>query len=121
MGDVMLRMGPRGKCVAVGAAAALGAALFTVTSATSTQAAPLYGGNWTTDDVKIRKGPSTDLAIVDRGYKADGAAVKCRVKGEGVYGTNIWWYVKNINSSKNVWGHTSDYYFDVASGNPPKC
>lgn len=45
--------------------------------------------------------------------------MKCRVKGEGVFGNNIWWYVKNVNSSKNVCGHTSDHYFAVAGGNPP--
>jgi hypothetical protein len=121
LGNVMPVIGARGKRFAVGAAAALGAVLITVTTSTSAQAAPLYGGNWTADDVKIRKGPSTDLAIVDRGYKGDGAAVKCWVRGEGVFGDNIWWYVKNGNSGKNVWGYTSDYYFNAASGNPPKC
>ncbi|MEU0004047.1 hypothetical protein ABZ079_07030 [Streptomyces sp. NPDC006314] len=114
-------MNSRGKRVVVGAAAVLGAALLTATSATSAQAAGLYGGNWNTDDVKIRKGPSTDMAIVDRGYKHDGAAVKCWVRGEGVYGNDTWYYVKNVNSSKNVWGYTSAHYFNVASGNPPKC
>lgn len=117
----MLRMGTRGKRVAVGAAAALGAALFTVTSATSAQAAGAYGGSWNTDNVKIRKGPSTDMPVVDHAYKGDGAFVKCWVRGEGVYGDNIWWYVKDNSSSANVWGYTSDYYFNVASGNPPKC
>jgi hypothetical protein len=115
-------MDSRGKRIAVGAAAALGAALFTVTSASSAQAAPLYGGNWTTDDVKIRKGPSTGTAIVDRGYLGDGAADKCQVQGEGVYGNTTWYHVKNVNSSKNVWGYTSAHYFRVAGGNtPPKC
>ncbi|MFF4752408.1 hypothetical protein ACWD5R_15885 [Streptomyces sp. NPDC002514] len=116
----MLRLGSRGKRIAFGTAAALGAALFTVTSATSAQAAS-YGGSWNTDDVKIRKGPSTDLAIVDRGYKGDAAGVKCWVNGEGVYGNTTWWYVKNLNSSANVWGYTSDYYFNVTGGKPPKC
>jgi len=116
----MLRMDSRGKRMVMGAAAVLGAALFTVTSSTSAQAAS-YGGNWTTDDVKIRKGPSTDMAIVDIGYKDDGAAVKCWVRGQGVFGNDLWWYVTNVNSNKNVWGYTSDYYFNVASGQPPKC
>jgi hypothetical protein len=117
----MFRMSPQGKRVAVGAAAALSAALFTMTSATSAQAAPLYGGSWTTNDVKIRKGPSTGTSIVDRGHRGDGAAVKCWVRGEGVYGNDTWWYVRNVNSSSGAWGYTSDYYFNVASGNPPKC
>ncbi|ANH92456.1 hypothetical protein A8713_15900 [Streptomyces sp. SAT1] len=106
----------------MGVAAAFGAVLFTVTSATGAQAAGrLYGGNWTTDDVKIRKGPSTGTAIVEHAYKEDGAVVKCWVNGEGVYGNTTWWYVSDTSSGKGLWGYTSDYYFNVANGKPPKC
>lgn len=115
----MLRMSSRSKRVATGVATVLGAALLTVTSATSAHAA--YAGSWTTNDVKIRKGPSTGTAIVDRGYIGDAADVKCHVQGEGVYGNTTWYYVRNINSNAGVYGYTSDYYFNVASGKPPKC
>ncbi|MFJ2568030.1 MULTISPECIES: hypothetical protein [unclassified Streptomyces] len=72
--------------------------------------------------MKIRKGPSTGTAIVDRGYIGDGAAVKCQVQGEGIYGDTTWYYVQNISSNKNVWGYTSAYYFVVANNKvPPKC
>ncbi|MFF8229487.1 hypothetical protein [Streptomyces caelestis] len=114
-------MSSRTKRIATGAAATLSAALFTLTSASSAQAAS-YGGNWTANDVKIRKGPSTNTAIVDRGYLGDGAAVQCKARGEGIYGNDIWYYVRNVSSNTGKWGYTSDYYFNVAGGaNPPWC
>ncbi|MFF6885224.1 hypothetical protein ACFY9F_18885 [Streptomyces sp. NPDC012421] len=86
------------------------------------QAATLYGGDWTTSNVKIRKGPSTNTAIVGTGNFADGAVVKCKARGEGIYGNTIWWYVRNNQSSSNTWGYTSDYYFNVAgAASPPWC
>ncbi|MFD7719637.1 hypothetical protein [Streptomyces sp. NPDC059814] len=113
-------MNSRTKRLAVGAATVLSAAVFTVASASSAQAAA--GGSWTTNDVKIRKGPSTGTAIVDRGYIGDGADVKCWLSGEGVYGNTKWYYVRNVSSSAGVYGYTSAYYFRVAGGaSVPKC
>ena len=76
-------------------------------------------GDYISNDVYIRSGPSTSYRADGQGYVGDGIYATCSQWGQNINGNSWWDYHRNLRT--NVSGYSADYYTSINPLTLPDC